>query len=108
MLVDVQALEGGLQNFEVMQEIGLQIGLPFDFVEWHFLGVGCVQQLAVDVARTQLLDFCEVSDSEVVDPLHDVMPGGEITTVTHIPNCFININYLLYFWITCFICNGRM
>lgn len=52
MLVDVQTLEGGLQNFEVMQEIGLQIGLPFDFVEWHFLGVGCVQQLAVDVART--------------------------------------------------------
>lgn len=42
MFGDAQTVEGSLQNFEVVQEVDFEVGLPLDAMEWEFLGEGCV------------------------------------------------------------------
>ena len=57
--------------------------MPLDFKQWYFFGVGCVEDLAIDISRSELLNFGEMSDEEVVDPIYDLVSGCVVTTVIH-------------------------
>lgn len=74
-----------------MEEIDLEICLPFNFAELNFLGKGGIQNLAVNVSCSQLLDFSKVCDDEVVDPLDDIVSRGEVACAGH-RRYFNNIN----------------
>lgn len=75
--------EAVLEYFEVVDEVDFESGLPFDFLERHFAWVGSVEEVAVDVAGAELFDVGEVGVQSVVDPVDDVVPGGEIATLLH-------------------------
>lgn len=94
VLVYAKTIEGSLKYFEVVEEVDLEVCLPLHFVQWHFLWECCIQKLAIYVSGAKLLDFGEMSDQKVVDPVNDLVAGGEIGAVTHIRCYFINIKLL--------------
>ena len=75
-LLDMEELETCLQDFEIVQEVHLQLGIPFDFVQWHSLGICCIQKVTVDAARPKLLNFGDMDQQSVVDPADDVETRG--------------------------------
>ena len=57
--------------------------MPLDFKQWYFFGIGCVKDLAIDISRSKLLDFGEMSDEEIVYPIYDLVSGSVVSTVVH-------------------------
>jgi hypothetical protein len=80
---DSEVFEAVLQDFEVVDEVYFEVGLPFDLLKGHFPGVGSIQELAVDASRPELFDGGERGAENVVDPVHNVVPRSEIATFLH-------------------------
>ena len=76
LLLDPQPVKAVLQDLEVVNEINFRPGIPFYLVEGDFFGVGCIEELAVDVAGPELLYFGEGEQEDVVEPVDDVEAGG--------------------------------
>jgi hypothetical protein len=66
-----------------MYEIHFQVGGPFNFAQRDFLRVGCIQQVAVDGSGAQLFDFGERGRQQTVDPMDDLVSGGEVAGISH-------------------------
>lgn len=74
MLHDSQFGESLLQNFEIADELVLELGLPVDFGHGEFAGIENVGELAVDGPRAQLLNFGETGLQKIVDPVEQFSP----------------------------------
>lgn len=75
--------EAALEYFEIEDEIDLQLCLPFDSMEGHFPRIGCIEQVAVDVACSQLFDLRELELQGGVDPVEQFSAGCEIAALQH-------------------------
>jgi hypothetical protein len=67
-----------------VQEIYLKIGSPFDLRQRHLLWIGSLQQLAVNVTSSQLLDFSQMCDDDIVDPVDDFFAGIADSVIDHV------------------------
>jgi hypothetical protein len=57
-----------LEYFKVGNILIIIFGFEVDFVELDFIGIEEVEDLAIDSASTELLDFGEIGVDEVIDP----------------------------------------
>lgn len=60
-----------------MNVINLVVGIPFKFGKRHSLGVGAIEEQTVDNAGSQLLDFGHADLEDLVNPVNDMIAGGE-------------------------------
>lgn len=85
-----------LQYFEVRNEFVVELGLPVYLGQWDLGRIEDINELAVDCASAQLLDFGEISLEKVVDPAEqlatrhfDGVVGVYGYLVYHLSNCII-------------------
>jgi hypothetical protein len=50
LLLNAKMLERVLQELEIIDEVDLLDGVPFDPMQGHFIGVGCIQKMTVNAA----------------------------------------------------------
>lgn len=51
-LIDSQVIKTALEDFKVMNKVDLGSSIPFDFMQWNFLWIPSIQQLAINVSST--------------------------------------------------------
>jgi hypothetical protein len=66
-----------------MQKINLEYCVPLDLGEWNLVGIGRIQNLAVEAARSQLLDPGDFQLEQAGKPVQQLMARGEISAVYH-------------------------
>lgn len=92
MLGNSQTFEARLQYLVVMQKVYLEVSSPFNFIQWHFLGVSSIKDMTVNGSRAQLLNFSDRRNQQIINPVDNLMPRGIIARVSHLFVIFNIIN----------------
>lgn len=67
-----------LQYLKVVNEVDLEIGVPFDLVQGDFMRISSIEDMAIDASRPQLLDIAHLDMQGRVDPIHELASVSEV------------------------------
>ena len=67
-----------------MEEVHFEIGSPFDFMKLHLIRIGSIQQLAIYISCSQLFNSGEMSDDNIIDPIHHLFARVADCVVYHV------------------------
>lgn len=97
MLHDVELGEGLLEDFEVVEILVVEFGLPVDLGEGYFAGVDDIEELAVGGTGPQLLNFRVVNSQQCVQPVQQ-LPPGQLDRVVRVARYLIDHSCIEFYF----------